>query len=63
LSDTENIWTKYDGEFKDDCNISYLLSFLERDGFGTLIFSNNDKYVGAFKNGNINGHGTIYTKG
>lgn len=40
-------------------HISYIK---ERDGFGTLILANADKYVGAFKNDMINGHGTYMKK-
>jgi len=36
--------------------------FTEWEGFGTLIFQNGDKFVGGFKGGNINGHGTYYSK-
>ena len=40
-------------------HISYIK---ERDGFGTLILSNADKYVGAFKNDKIQGYGTYLKK-
>lgn len=34
-----------------------------RDGFGTLSLQNGDKYIGGFKNGVVNGHGTYQAKG
>ncbi|MBC8173071.1 MAG: hypothetical protein H7X71_04115, partial [Chitinophagales bacterium] len=32
------------------------------DGFGTLTFSNGDRYEGAFKNNLRHGFGTFYFK-
>lgn len=33
-----------------------------RDGFGTITFSNEDKFIGAFKDRKINGFGTYSFK-
>ena len=40
----------YDGEYNSSGN---------RHGDGTLIWMNGDKYVGKFKDGYIDGRGTI----
>jgi hypothetical protein len=48
VSEIDNIWYKYEGDFKDDSNIIYYYK-VECDGFGTLIFGNGDKYVGGFR--------------
>ena len=42
--------------------VFYLKYYLVRDGFGTLMLSNGDKYVGEFKGGFVNGHGTYKYK-
>lgn len=43
--------------------IFYPVIYLEWEGFGTLILQNGDKFVGGFKDGMINGHGTYYRNG
>ena len=47
-SDLEN----YDGDWKDD----------QKDGDGTLIFSDGTKYIGQFKNNNFDGKGKMEWK-
>ena len=42
--------------------IVFMLIIIVRDGFGTLMLSNGDKYVGEFKGGFVNGHGTYKYK-
>ena len=41
----------YEGNFKD--NVAH--------GFGSIIFENGDHYVGSWKKGNMDGHGTYVT--
>ncbi len=33
-----------------------------KDGFGALLFSNGEKFVGNFENDKIHGNGTFYSK-
>lgn len=49
LSNYGNKWTKYQGDFRSDI----------KEGFGTLYFSNGEKYVGGFKADHIHGAGAI----
>lgn len=46
----ENVWIKYEGEFKNG----------KMNGFGTIYFENGDKYRGFFKDGLIHGEGSYY---
>ncbi len=43
-------------------NIFYSFFILEREGFGTLIFANGDKFTGNFKKGIVHGHGNYFKK-
>lgn len=48
LSLFNSSWIKYTGQFKDD----------NKDGFGTLFLSGNQKFEGEFRNDLANGNGS-----
>jgi len=50
FGDFEVSWTRYEGSFAEG----------RKHGFGTLIFLNQDKYVGNFVNDQMCGTGTLY---
>ena len=50
FSTIDNYWSYYVGEFNSD----YF------EGFGTMYFKNNEKYVGGFDKGMMNGQGIYY---
>jgi hypothetical protein len=47
-----NYWLKYEGDFKLD----------KKDGFGTLLLSNGEKFVGNFANDTVHGFGVFHTQ-
>lgn len=47
-----NLWKEYCGEFKND----------KKEGIGTLLFSNGEKFVGIFKDNKAEGSGAFQTK-
>ena len=44
-------WLSYEGEFIDD----------KKEGFGTVMFPNGDKFSGCFKGDCIEGFGSYYS--
>lgn len=45
-------WLKYEGDFRQG----------DRQGYGTLHFANNEKFMGNFKEGKVHGKGTFYLR-
>jgi hypothetical protein len=48
---------KYDGEWDGDLMSGFLKG--EMEGFGTAIYSNEEKYTGFYKNNKRSGHGVL----
>lgn len=44
------VWVKYEGEFSQDT----------KDGVGTLVLNNGEKYIGQFQKDMIHGRGAFY---
>lgn len=49
---TANNWTRFEGEFEED----------SMSGFGTVFFSEGEKFSGCLKKGTIEGYGCFYRK-
>lgn len=48
----DELWVKYSGEFEQD----------NKEGFGTLHFSNGERFEGTFKRDLISGPGTFFKR-
>lgn len=48
----DQYWLRYEGEFRQDC----------REGFGSVYYSNGEKFSGCFRNDKAEGFGTFYRK-
>ena len=47
-----NYWKRFEGEFQNG----------QMNGFGTIVFSEFEKFSGCLKNGKIEGYGCFYKK-